>query len=146
LRVQARAVVEVGRLGRNFDHNEYLLSDPSGKLSLLVEAPLGDPSEWCLAERISAQPLDPLRLGALKAGQSIEREGRVYGIRELQVYRSRKTEGADTANTWSNEPRYGLLANAGEDLLLLRWDERNVWCYRGRRIDAKSVNARWTLR
>ncbi|HLP78544.1 MAG TPA: hypothetical protein VK327_16690, partial [Candidatus Paceibacterota bacterium] len=132
--IEGRALLEIAEVGRVFERHEYILSDDHDAKSLLVCGMNPGGKDWVLFSPV--QPLNtttPEEAAALKLGEVININGNVAPVRELFQETVRQVGGNRTGMD-AGGIFYGIVAQSGKTILLVRWNERGVQCYEGKPV------------
>lgn len=139
--VAALSAVEIARPGGRHARREYAIRGANGDRALLVNGLTGGSKEWHLL-RPAAVPagLMPVEAARKKKGEALPLDGRAFTIAEVFQAKTLFTEPA--AASPAGEPiEYGFIATEGADVLLVRWGETAVRCWRGSAVPEGSIEA-----
>jgi hypothetical protein len=139
--VSAVAAVEIARPGGRHARREYALRGADGARALLVNGLTGGSKEWHLL-RPAAVPagLMPVEAARKKKGEAVTLDGRTFKIADVFQAKTLFTEPA-AAGPAAEAVEYGFLATEGADVLLVRWGETAVRCWRGVPVAEATVSA-----
>jgi hypothetical protein len=139
--VTAVSAVEIARPGDRHARREYALRTAGGERALLINGLTGGSKEWHLL-RPAAVPagLMPVEAARKKKGDAVTAGGRALPIAELFQAKTIFTEPA-AAGPATEAIEYGFLATEGADVLLARWGETAIRCWRGNAVAETAVSA-----
>ncbi len=135
-RVSGRALVEIGRVGRQEGRREYSMTEDGGAQAILLQT-AGD---WYWMKPFSpARPLTPREAGARRLGDSVDFDGTTMRVTDLFLTRAETAEGSTAVAP--GYPLYGLEARQGDRTVVARWNEKDITFYEVRRQPANEITA-----
>jgi hypothetical protein len=136
-RVSGRALVEIGRVGRQEGRQEYSMTDDAGAQAILLHT-AGD---WYWMKPFSpARPMNPREAGARRLGDSVDFDGTTMRVTDLFLTRAETAEGATAVAP--GYALYGLEARQGDRTVVARWNENAITFYEVRRQPANEILVR----
>lgn len=139
-RVSARVTVQIGEVGSVYTRNEYELKDDSDKTLVLVCGEHPGNQDWTLYTPLAPfVPPTPQTSAAEKVGNAVNVDGVQVTISELFQYKVLSRDTTETSSWLPGEVEYGYEGQSQYNSLLVRWDQTNLECYRGKVLPAARV-------
>jgi len=141
-RIQGHAIVEIAQVGRLYDRHEYHLADDDGNRYLLVYGLKPGEKDWFLFTPLTPlKPLTPARAAAFHAGETVNVDGFIASVAQLFQSVVRQAEGTELPDLKNGNLFFGFSAQSGSTPLLVRWNQDDLACYRGRFVARKDLEA-----
>ena len=140
--VTGHAVVELAKVGSNWERHEYELTDDSGAKCLLACGEKRTDADWTLYEHLDPTIALTAREAAAKvAGDKLDLDGFNGAVKELVLATVMQTDGYTANGPRRGAVSYGLVGTNEYRVLLARWDAGGIQYFRGRTISAKTASA-----
>lgn len=140
-RVGVHSVVETAQVGLRFDRHEYQLFGDDGSRPVLVQGWRPGTTTWLLLTPFQPrQALGPLQAAALRLGESADLDGAPARVTELFRSTVRQVQSLESSDLTNGAVFYGLAAQSGTNLFVVRWQDSGLTCYRGSVLSAKEVS------
>jgi hypothetical protein len=136
-RIVGRAVVENARVGKRLLRHEYAVTSESGDEALLIQGTEKDEDDWLLLSPVRlATSLTPQQAATRRLGDTIELNESSARVSEMSRARVQSAEG--TIPLSAGATLYALIARAGKEMFVLRWNETEVSAYRVTMLSEKT--------
>jgi len=144
-RITAHAVVEIAEVSTIYERHEYELTDSYGLVKLLVCGDKPGAQDWTLyAPLTPLEPPTPAQAAAQKVGDTVIVDGVGATVRDLFQSTVKSMDSVASSDWHQGEVKYGYAAGAGQNSLLVRWDNQSISFLRGEKVDAKAFTAAMT--
>jgi hypothetical protein len=144
LRILSQARVEVAEVGRIHERHEFLLEAADGTRFLLLSGWAAPGGDWYFCREPDPRPrLNPAEAAALPRGAKVEVGGLTGTVTSLFRCTGGTLEGLPAHGLLPSpgEILSGLMARSGPDVLVARWDARNIRWHHGKAIPAAEVRS-----
>jgi hypothetical protein len=135
-RISGHALVEVAEVGRRYEQHEYQLRDSEGARALLIfnSASGGTNALHLLAFQPEVAP-SALHAATNRVGDTLNLDGLAAKVTSLSRTKIVPAEQGTNGVGWL----YGLTAQAGPTVFLVRWSDAGIEFYRGKASPAAEV-------